>query len=362
MIEIDLKENIKQFKIEQSKQKARGLNNYNIINVLRKPYEEVGLHSNFIYSLLDINGEHFQEDLFVNIFVKEVLKIDDFGKVLEVNQEELTTQNRRIDFTIKSEKYYIGIEMKIYAKDQKYQIYDYYQDLKSKVKNREEVKIYYLTLDGKNPSKESYIKNDNIVKYNKISFKNDILNWLQKCKNEVQNITNLNNAISYYIEIIEILTRTYKSKIIKLEDFLLSDKNIFEKAQEFYENHKQNPNDDIEKEIYQGYDKAREKLTKQFFEESLTNEIQKKLGYLGYKVTFENKDCDYKITVEKGNNKFILGSENYSKNGDYCKCNNEKISNKYRYRYDKQSVDAFFDKSEALEYFIDLIKECFDDK
>lgn len=344
-----LKEKIEEFKIEQQKQKVRGLNNYNIMNILRKPYEEVGLHSNFIYSLLDINGEHFQEDLFVNIFIKEVLKISNFGKVIEVKQEELTTQNRRIDFTIKSKKYYIGIEMKIYAKDQKHQIYDYYQDLKSKSKNKEIVQIYYLTLNGKEASKDSYKNNGEEVSYKKISFQKDILNWLKKSKYEVQNITNLNNAIGYYIEVIEKLIGTYKNKIMKLEDLFLSNKKLFQIAQEFYiEN---NITNNLEKEICIAYEKARERLTEQFFEKVLLDEIIK----LDYKVTFNNEQCSYKIIIEKNNKKLILGSENYSTNNDYYEFNKNKAYTKYRYRYDPKTINDFIDKS-ALNYYIDLIK------
>ena len=58
----DLKTKIENFKNEQQQQKLRGLNNYNIMGVLRKLHAEVGMHSNFIYSLLDIEGDHYQND------------------------------------------------------------------------------------------------------------------------------------------------------------------------------------------------------------------------------------------------------------------------------------------------------------
>jgi len=57
-------EKIKQFKIEQDKQKKRGLNNYNILSSVLNISDEVRLHSRMIFSLLNPNGTHYQSSLF----------------------------------------------------------------------------------------------------------------------------------------------------------------------------------------------------------------------------------------------------------------------------------------------------------
>jgi len=220
-------EQIKKFKNEQAKQKQRGLNDYNILTAVRKPHAEVGMHSNFIYSLINPDGLHYQDDLFVNLFIKEVLKIDDFGKVTKVEMEE-DANGRRIDFTIKSDKYYIGIEMKIYASDQYEQIKDYFENLKEKSQQKEIVLIYYLTLDGKDASKDS----SKGVEYKKISFETEILDWLEKCQYEVQNITNLNEAIKQYKSVVEMVTNKYQGKVMNLADELLKNEKWFELAKE----------------------------------------------------------------------------------------------------------------------------------
>ena len=106
---INFFEELKRFNEKQKKQKQRGLNDYNMVNVVRKENAEVGMHSNVIYSLIDPNGLHYQDDLFLQIFIKDVLEIHDFGDILSVNAEESTNENRRVDFTIKSSNYYIGI-------------------------------------------------------------------------------------------------------------------------------------------------------------------------------------------------------------------------------------------------------------
>ena len=163
----NIDEAFKNFKEEQKKQKQRGLNDYNMVNVVRKENAEVAMHSNVIYSLIDPNGLHYQDDLFLKIFIKDVLEINDFGDILSVQAEESTNENRRVDFTIKSNNYYIGIEMKVDASDLENQISHYYDDLKEKASkdSNQEVIIYYLTKNGKDASLHSH---NNEVKYRKI--------------------------------------------------------------------------------------------------------------------------------------------------------------------------------------------------
>jgi len=269
---------VEKFKIEQEKQKQRGLNDYNIMTAIRKPHAEVGMHSNFIFSLLNKDGKHYQDDLFVNLFVKYVLKIDDFGKVLKVKMEDVTDKNRRIDFTIESENYMIGIEMKIYASDQDKQIYDYFNFLKEKVNKK--VKIYYLTLNGKEASENS-LNNLEKESYQNISFKKDILNWLEASKKEVRNITNLNNAIEYYTDIVKQLTNKYESPINKYKDFFLNQKH-YESYEEF--------EDEISKqfdyadEIKKGYVEAKQELYDNFYKQifSLLLKQNSSLSYFRY--------------------------------------------------------------------------------
>lgn len=57
---------------EQEEQKKRGLNNYNVMSAIRKIHEEVGMHSNFIYSLLDNDKLNYQS--IVEEKVEEELK------------------------------------------------------------------------------------------------------------------------------------------------------------------------------------------------------------------------------------------------------------------------------------------------
>jgi len=222
---------------KQDGQKKRGLNNYNMVNVVRKATHEVGMHSNIIYSLINPDGEHFQYDLFLNVFIKKVImpklglkKLEDFGEVYSVEAEELTDENRRIDFTIKSDKYLIGIEMKVNASDLKYQVSHYYAQLEKEAEGQN-VYIFYLTKFGTKPSPKSLeIKKGEITTFDyskdlkMISFKEHIIDWIDGSLQEVKNITNLNMALKNYKEIVEKITNTYKGNVVSIEDELLVNK------------------------------------------------------------------------------------------------------------------------------------------
>ncbi|MCG3709198.1 PD-(D/E)XK nuclease family protein [Aliarcobacter butzleri] len=233
---INFFEKIKLFKEEQKKQKQRGLNDYNMVNVVRKENAEVGMHSNIIYSLIDPNGLHYQDELFLQIFIKGVLEINNFGDILSVQAEESTNENRRVDFTIKSSNYYIGIEMKIDAVDLENQISHYYDDLKEKASKdlNQEVIIYYLTKNGKDASFHSHRE----IEYRKISFEKHILTWIENCQKEVRNITNLNEAFENYKDIVKKITNKYKGKVMLLEDEFLKNEEYFKLAKEISEAYK----------------------------------------------------------------------------------------------------------------------------
>jgi len=55
-------------KTEADRQRAMGKHDYNIFTLFHKFSDEVNLHSNFIASLLDPNGDHYRGDLFLKIF------------------------------------------------------------------------------------------------------------------------------------------------------------------------------------------------------------------------------------------------------------------------------------------------------
>ena len=294
---IDLVDKYSFYKKEVETKKKNGINNFNPILVLRKKGEEVGLHSQFIYSLIDPNAEHYQDTLFLDLFIKDVLGFDDFGTISSVEREYIIDEQRRIDFVIQSDRYKIAIEMKIYAVDQKNQISDYLKDMQSKIETDEdnEAQVYYLTLYGKKASQNSH----NNVDYKRVSFQKHILNWLNSCQNEIKNNNNLKNiceAIEQYKIVVEKLTNQYKDNIMDFSQTLENKedkKTLFELGQNIHK--------------YQGeiLDKFFEELKEILPFENIDNKIDKKL------MVSKNRCINWFLYKDKDFATFFKINDNY---------------------------------------------------
>jgi len=199
--------------------------NFNIFTILNLERNEVDTHSYFIYELLNPNGKHNQGELFLKLFLKIVLSIVD-DSIINVKREDLTSKNRRIDFTIETQKYQIGIEMKIDASDQNRQLSDYMDELNLRSDNKQqEVKLYYLTLFGNEASKNS-VQNLELNKdYYKISFNVEILKWLEQCIEKSATIPILREAIIQYKNLINKITNRYNNIMEEEMHTLITDKN-----------------------------------------------------------------------------------------------------------------------------------------
>lgn len=125
---------------------------FNLFKVLRGSSDEVRLHSRFIAELLDPKGSHGLGIEFLSYFVSEILGQKNFDVESAFVQKEWND----IDILIRNQQgQAIIIENKIYAEDQDNQLNRYFNivnDLKFEAKN---INIIYLTLDGRNASKQS---------------------------------------------------------------------------------------------------------------------------------------------------------------------------------------------------------------
>lgn len=219
------------FSLHKKEQVKEG-GNFNICSLLRKTNDEVNLHSKFIYELLNPSGSHSQGDKFLQLFIKEALELnidDAINSKVIVNREDLTDVNRRIDFTIETSNYIIGIEMKIDAGDQDNQLSDYMKELRrrnSKYKQKKEIKLFYLTKFGDMPS-DSSLSTLNKEDISLLSFSLDIELWLSECIKKT-NITKLQESIKQYQEIIHRITGQLPKEINNKMDELIKDKNDIE--------------------------------------------------------------------------------------------------------------------------------------
>jgi len=139
----------------------KGQYDFNVFSILRKSHEEVGLHSAFLKTLFDPKGGHGQGAWLLNRFLKRV-GIEPVGEdtsvqvITEHTRLRHTDEGKKrdsIDIYILSGNRAIVIENKIYAGDQPRQIQRYVEFVEEK--GASQIDVIYLTLDGRDPTKES---------------------------------------------------------------------------------------------------------------------------------------------------------------------------------------------------------------
>ena len=128
---------------------------YNILKVLEVSDKEV-IMCRFLADLINPNGEHNHGNFYLKMFLDEVLHFEENSdseiEKLRVYKEYPINLERRIDIVIRSSNFFIPIEVKINAGEQKSQCYDYYRHAVIEDKN---TKVVYLTKYGTLPSEYS---------------------------------------------------------------------------------------------------------------------------------------------------------------------------------------------------------------
>ena len=226
------------------KEKERRGENYNIFEVMHAQRDEVYTHSAIIASLLNPKWNHGCNSTFLKIFVdhlKESLPIVDFSLdtdlekchvYVEYNIGNISSGNEsggRIDIIIQSEKRdkAIIIENKIYADDQKKQLYRYKNYAQTHYKS---YIILYLTLDGHVPSNDSTSGDMFSMEEGKdffcIDYKSFIRDWLISCKEKAASSPVVRETITQYYNLILKLTNQdmESSTKEKLVDLLAANK------------------------------------------------------------------------------------------------------------------------------------------
>ena len=159
------------------------LSEYNIFNILEVTEKEVVM-CRFLTDLLNPEGQHGCGILFLKSFLEYVLEKEQINDTLiahtNVVKEYRIDDERRIDIAIYNIRFFIPMEVKIYAGEQESQCYDYYTYAKSFDEN---AKIVYLTRYGAMPTEYSRKARNGteilpIEKIKCISWENDIYKWL----------------------------------------------------------------------------------------------------------------------------------------------------------------------------------------
>ena len=131
-------------------------NNFEVFTILYPAHYEVNLHTRFLAEMLNPYGEHLQEDAFLKLFVDRFINNTWETETKEkwhfdIENTWVERERKNIDILISNNKNQaIIIENKIRAGDQDKQLERY-----SNLKEDQDHKVIYLTLDGKRPSENS---------------------------------------------------------------------------------------------------------------------------------------------------------------------------------------------------------------
>lgn len=160
---------------------------FNILEITDLATNEIAI-CRILCELLSPRGSHYQGYTYLRLFIEDVLQLEiteDELLTAKVYREHLIDKNRRIDMVITTSHRCIPIEVKINADDQDDQCFDYYI-------NAINSNVYYLTRFGDSPSKESAGDltpvSKGYLEVTNISFKEDILKWLNKCLSHQETI------------------------------------------------------------------------------------------------------------------------------------------------------------------------------
>ena len=201
---------------------------FNVFNVLGLSSNETRTHSAFIAELLNPHGSHGMGDLFLRKFLSyahiEDLKLDTKNAYVEVERsigeiDEDYEHGGRIDLIVESPASKgIIIENKIYAVDQPKQLVRYHNYAES---TYSDYRLLYLSLDKEEAPPESTVGNNvQLVSgedYLAITYRNEILQWLNDCLNELPKDKVVYVIVNQYIELLKQLTYQMEENNIVLD-------------------------------------------------------------------------------------------------------------------------------------------------
>lgn len=194
---------------------------YNILKVLEAYNKEV-MMCRILADILNPNGSHRQGNKYLKSFLKQVLNLEiftekDLGEV-KVHKEYLIENNRRIDIVIENSNYFLPVEVKIHAKDQPSQCYDYYMHARKKCKNPDTTRIVYITIFKHMPSEDSVCSKEEKEKITPaekiicVSFDEHIRLWMEGLLKEENSI--MAEVFRLFIEAIDLFSGRERKEII----------------------------------------------------------------------------------------------------------------------------------------------------
>lgn len=350
----EFKQCYEKYEKKLEKLKKQGESDYNIFNALYSNSNEVR-HTMFLQSFLDPEGLHYQKDFFLSAFV-EACELKKIG--LETSKAKVVREYKNIDIYITDENKHIIIENKIWTGDHDEQIARYIQAIVDEQDEQDEIYerilVLYLTpfdteiksLGGIDEVGKDYLKlGQNQVAFRHISYKNEILKWIEKIKNKTENLPckELFVLFCQYEKVI-------KNIVNKGDE--MANAGLKELIREYYTTCI---------DIYNNVNIVESEIVSEFLE-YLHNALKEKLKYSKtWRLQEYNRDNIVKFGKIKGNIKAIVIEHKKDNNKNkiiqiekddatlvdmYLKCENNNISIKKEYFNDYELAVFLYNKKE----------------
>ncbi len=373
--------------------KKQGVHDYSLINALLKKNDEVNLHSNFIYSMINPNGNHYCENKFLELFLKSI------GEANFINPDNARVykEKGKIDLLVEDGDHVLIIENKLRAVDQKYQISRYIQYVidnylqGNKENLGEKIHIVYLSeykaipskksesiigftlkekklkWDGKPISKEIQKKDkikeklnldlpvDTQFEFNRVKHSDQLSIWITEAKKYLENKSNSESLIYAFAEyglVLERLRNNKWRKIMSLDEYTiqLGDIEEQEKMYTFMRESSQVLNEysgrKLYEEISRSFDKldsiAKLKFSKDFSKDNCIKWFKKEGDKKKY------RDVGFIFNYNNDEYIFLLGVNNVFLDKYYS----EKEISKHK-KIDNGQVDIF----KVIKQFNEILKE-----
>lgn len=273
-------------KESNEEKKRQGIHDYSLINALLKKTDEVHLHSNFIYSMINPKGSHYHEGKFLELFLDSINEND----FIDIDNARVYKEKGKIDLLVEDGEHYLIIENKLRAVDQKHQISRYIDYV---IKNyldgdnehsHQKIRVVYLSEYKAKPSMKSesiigfelkdgvLTRNDEKIsaltlatkntkiKFNRVKHSNELWKWVEKSKEYLENKVNSKTLIYAFEEyrlILERLKNNNWRNIMRLDEYVLNkiDKKDEKRMYDFMSEASKRLNDYLYTKLYEEIDK-----------------------------------------------------------------------------------------------------------
>jgi len=278
---------------KNEKKKKSGIHDYSLMNALLKKTDEVNLHSNFIYSMINPDSSHYYGNKFLKLFLESINE-DDF---IDIENAKVYKEKGKIDLLVEDGNHVLIIENKLRAVDQEHQfsryiqyVYDKYMDKNTTINDK--IHVIYLSEYKKIPSPEREsilgfdelddkstelvwqgnnielcnganlsLPKDTRLRFNRVQHSVHLLQWVMESKEYLSNKTNSQSLIYAFDEYKLILDRLKDNKwrnIMTLDEYTLSmeDEKEQEKMYEFMCESNKTLNDYLSQKLWDTLDKT----------------------------------------------------------------------------------------------------------